>query len=99
MRQKLEQAINSYNTTRPHRSLMGMSPVDYEVYLKSIPIEKHQKMEIYTINKLEKGNPNQLKLVFILQKRSTYFRHTQEAPACAGVTRRPFSAHVIHAGV
>jgi putative transposase len=63
LKQKLGQALYNYNTTRPHKSLLGMSPVDYEAYLKSLPIEKHQKMEIYT-SKLEKGDPNQLKIMF-----------------------------------
>jgi putative transposase len=64
LKQKLDQVVHSYNTTRPHKSLMGMSPVDYEGFLKTVPGEKRHKMEIYTINRLEKGDPNQLKIMF-----------------------------------
>lgn len=64
MKLKLDRAIRNYNTQRPHKSLMGMSPVDYETYLETIPMEKRHTMKIYTINKSDKGDPCQLKLNF-----------------------------------
>jgi putative transposase len=65
LKQKLNQVIETYNNLRPHQSLNKMSPLQYEQYLKQIPLDKRKKMEIYTVKKdLEYKDPNQLKLDF-----------------------------------
>lgn len=64
LKRKVGQVIDTYNTARPHQRLSKLSPVEYENYLKTIPLEKRQKMEIYTINKMEKQDPNQLIIKF-----------------------------------
>lgn len=64
LKRKVDQVIDTYNTTRPHQSLSKLSPVAYENQLKTIPLERRQKMEIYTINKMEKQDPNQLSIKF-----------------------------------
>jgi putative transposase len=64
LKRKVAEVIRSYNTLRPHKSLGGLSPTDYEIRLKTIPMEKRFEMEIYTVNKVEKKDPNQLELMF-----------------------------------
>ncbi|MEO5990749.1 MAG: IS3 family transposase [Ferruginibacter sp.] len=48
---KLLQTIDSYNNTRPHSSLNKMSPVIFERTLANVPINKREKMKIYTDKK------------------------------------------------
>ena len=48
LKDKLTATINSYNHTRPHRSLNKLSPFQYEKELENIPIAKHMNMTIYT---------------------------------------------------
>lgn len=64
LKRKVAEVIRSYNTMRPHKSLSGLSPTDYEILLKTIPMEKRFNMEIYTVNKVERKDPNQLELMF-----------------------------------
>ncbi len=64
LRQKVSQVIETYNTMRPHQSLSRLTPVQYENCLKTIPLEKRQPMEIYTISKVEKNDPYQLNIKF-----------------------------------
>lgn len=65
LKNQLKRVIDTYNQDRPHKSLNGISPIDYEEALKSIPLTKRNKMKIFTIKKdLEFLNPNQLKLGF-----------------------------------
>lgn len=64
LKQKVDQVIKTYNTIRPHQSLSRLSPVMYENYLETLPIEKRLKMEIYTVNKIEKQDLNQLNIKF-----------------------------------
>jgi putative transposase len=64
LKRKVAEVIRSYNTLRPHKSLSGLSPTDYEILLKTIPMEKRFNMQIYTVNKVEKKDPNQLELMF-----------------------------------
>lgn len=64
LRSKVTEVMDIYNTKRPHQNLTGLAPADFESYLETIPMEKRFKMEIYTINKQEKQDPNQLNLMF-----------------------------------
>lgn len=48
LKQKLAEAINSYNEVRPHQSLNKLSPLQFEKKLETMPIEKRMKMIIYT---------------------------------------------------
>jgi putative transposase len=61
---KVVEVIDTYNYKRPHQSLSRLTPIDFEAFIKNIPKEKRNKMEIYTINKMEKQDPNQLELKF-----------------------------------
>jgi transposase InsO family protein len=61
---KVDLVIDIYNTKRPHKSLSRLSPVGFEAYLETIPMDKRFKMEIYTINKVENQDFNQLKIGF-----------------------------------
>lgn len=65
LKQRVAEAILTYNTLRPHQSLSKMTPVQYEQHLQSVPLEKRIKMSIYTSqNKKEEADPRQLKLPF-----------------------------------
>lgn len=52
---KLSEAIKAYNEQRPHQSLNGLSPVQYEKKLETIEKEKRKKMTIFTV-KPDSGN-------------------------------------------
>lgn len=45
---RLNDAVNTYNEQRPHQSLKGMSPMQYEKYLEPLKNDKRMKMTIYT---------------------------------------------------
>lgn len=65
LKKKVKQVIEIYNTQRPHKSLMGMTPAAFENYIKNITPEKRTRMEIYTTKRnVEYSDPNQLKLGF-----------------------------------
>jgi transposase InsO family protein len=64
LKEKVDLVIHTYNIKRPHSSLGGMMPLEYEENIKKIPIEKRRKMEIYTAIKSEKQDPNQLNIRF-----------------------------------
>lgn len=64
LKRKVDQTIVTYNTKRPHHSLGKLTPVEYELQLKDIPHEKRKIMEIYTINKSDPHDPDQLCILF-----------------------------------
>ena len=64
LKRKVDRVIEIYNTQKPHQSLMGLTPVDYEAYLETIPTEKRLKLEIFTVNKIENQDYNQLQISF-----------------------------------
>jgi transposase InsO family protein len=60
---RLRDAVNAYNTTRPHEAIGKMPPVVYEQKLESIPKEKRTKMKIFTLSKYQDNfHSNQLNL-------------------------------------
>jgi len=61
LRKKLDESIKAYNETRPHQSLMMMSPIEYEKRLLKTEKEKRYKMKIYTIE-LNKENQKTIQL-------------------------------------
>jgi len=44
---KVKEAVNNYNG-RKHNSIK-ICPNEYEIYLQSIPIEKRDKLKIFTL--------------------------------------------------
>lgn len=64
LKRRVDQTIETYNTKRPHQSLDRLTPLGFEIKLKTIPMEKRYKLEIYTLNKEEAIDPNQLNLSF-----------------------------------
>jgi transposase InsO family protein len=65
LKQKVAKTIETYNTLRPHKSLKGLTPVQFEINIKSIPLKDRKKMEIYTVMKeMEPRDPNQLNILF-----------------------------------
>jgi transposase InsO family protein len=65
--QRLADAVKAYNEQRPHQSLNGKSPVEYEKYLKAIENNKRKKMTIYTV---KTDNENRLDIQLDLFKQS-----------------------------
>ena len=60
---QLKATMKAYNESRPHQSLSKMTPVEYENYLLGTPIEKRNKMKIYTVElNAESINTKQLNL-------------------------------------
>lgn len=70
LKKKLNQVIDTYNSTRPHQSLNKMAPFAYEQSLKQIPMDKRKKMEIYTVKKdIDFVDPYQLLIDFQTKKK------------------------------
>jgi len=66
LKQEISRTMETYNSKRPHKSLAGMTPVAFEAYLETVPMENRIKMEIYTNNQVENPlDPNQMNLLFI----------------------------------
>jgi transposase InsO family protein len=65
LKTKVAGAIESYNNTRPHLSLNKLSPIQFETKIKSITMENRSKLEVYTVNKDEAVDPDQLNLDLI----------------------------------
>lgn len=62
---KVTKTIDTYNFLRPHKSLGKLTPYQYEVNLKSIPLQNRKSMEIYTMIKdVDPKDPNQLNIMF-----------------------------------
>ena len=47
LQNSLKVAVNSYNTDRPHSSILKMSPVDFEKHLLTLPQSERPVMNIY----------------------------------------------------
>ena len=58
---RFTEATENYNN-RKHNSIK-MTPNEYEVYLKTVPLEKRKKIEIFTV-KNDSPNPFQLEMTF-----------------------------------
>lgn len=66
LKQEITKTMETYNSKRPHKSLAKMTPVTFEAWLQTVPMESRTKMEIYTNNQVENPlDPNQLNLLFI----------------------------------
>lgn len=65
LKRKVDQAVKTYNTSRPHQSIGKKSPMEYEQILETIPMENRIKMEIHTSsNQHDFVDPKQLNLMF-----------------------------------
>lgn len=61
---KLRQAVDAYNSDRQHDSLEGMTPVEFENYIKELKVKP--TMKIYTVKKSRESqfDPDQLVINF-----------------------------------
>lgn len=64
LKEEVSKTMETYNTKRPHQSLNDMTPAAYEVYLKTVSMEQRIIMEIYTNDKMDPQDPNQLNITF-----------------------------------
>jgi len=64
LKQEIAKTMETYNTKRPHQSLGGMSPTDFETYIKTVPIADRINMQVYTSSRIQPEDPNQLNLLF-----------------------------------
>ena len=64
----LKKDVHTYNYNRPHSSLKGMTPVEFEDTLSTIPVNQRTKLAIFTINHeyFKKADPNQLSLFYAI---------------------------------
>ena len=63
LNEKIKETIYTYNYKRPHHSLSGFTPIEYENHIRNIPLNKREILEIYTIQKeVNEPDPNQLNL-------------------------------------
>jgi putative transposase len=61
---ELKRTIKTYNVNKPHKSIKGMSPFDFEQQVKNIPDEKRLKLPIWTCDYSKVNDPNQCILQF-----------------------------------
>ena len=68
LQEALDKAIWAYNFDRPHDSLRGKTPVEFETYIKELNIEDRPILKIFTFDYPQKScmNPMQLTLDFNL---------------------------------
>jgi len=65
LKSKLKKAVDAYNYDKPHQSLQGKSPVDFENFIKELPLKERYNLDIFTYNQnSEQKDPNQLVLEF-----------------------------------
>lgn len=65
LKSKLKKAVDAYNYDKPHQSLKGKSPVDFENFIKELPPKERPNLEIFTYHQnSEQKDPNQLVLEF-----------------------------------
>ena len=64
LKTELKRTIKTYNRDKPHKSLKGISPVDFEQQIKQIPNEKRLKLPIWTCDYSKINDPNQCILQF-----------------------------------
>lgn len=64
LKQEVAKTMETYNTRRPHQSLDGKTPVAFEAFIKTIPEQQRPALQIYTTNKIDPQDPNQLDLIF-----------------------------------
>jgi len=57
----VKKAADNYNN-RSHNSLNGKTPNQFEAFIKEIPNEKREILQIFTYEKQNKNNPNQITL-------------------------------------
>lgn len=58
-------AVYNYNHYRPHSSLGGKTPVEFENFIKELALAERPPLEIFTYTQnSDKGDPNQLVLSF-----------------------------------
>jgi putative transposase len=50
LKSKLNKTIHNYNHTRPHMSLNGLAPIQFEEKLKRMPLKERFNMTIFTVN-------------------------------------------------
>jgi putative transposase len=61
---RLKLTIDAYNNSRPHSSLLKMTPDSFEQYIKELEVEKRPKLPIWTTNEIKNINPNQCIIQF-----------------------------------
>ena len=66
MKKKIKAAVEAYNIQRPHDSLKGKSPIEFEEYIKELPINSRPKLEIFTFNDQKHNYINPMQLILNL---------------------------------
>lgn len=61
---RLKRTIEAYNNSKPHSSLLKMTPDSFEQYIKELAVEKRPKLLIWTTNETKNINPNQCIIQF-----------------------------------
>jgi putative transposase len=65
LKRATEKAVNAYNYGKPHAGIIKKSPVEFENFIKNIPLSKRAEMKIFTCQQNnDKIDPAQLSLEF-----------------------------------